>query len=104
MPLTHETSFHIAADHPSLIGHFPGRPIVPGVVLLDRVIAAAERWLNRPLHVASLPQAKFLAPLLPEQEAHIRLHLSNAELRFTLTRAGDPIAQGTFKLAAGERT
>ena len=31
-------SFRVGADHPALEGHFPGRPIVPGVVLLaDRV-------------------------------------------------------------------
>ncbi len=27
----------IPADHPSLPGHFPGRPIVPAVVILDEV-------------------------------------------------------------------
>src|SRR3546814_2617840 len=35
-------SFVIAADHPSLPGHFPGRPLVPGVVVLDRVLDAIE--------------------------------------------------------------
>ena len=31
--------FRIAADHPCLPGHFPGQPVVPGVVVLDRVLA-----------------------------------------------------------------
>ena len=34
--------FTVPHDHPSLPGHFPGRPVVPGVVLLDRVLAAIE--------------------------------------------------------------
>src|SRR3546814_5615986 len=32
----------IGDDHPALPGHFPGRPIVPGVVIVDRVLDAIE--------------------------------------------------------------
>jgi 3-hydroxyacyl-[acyl-carrier-protein] dehydratase len=95
----HEATLHIPATHAALAGHFPGRPIVPGVVLLDCVLAQAERWLQRPLSVSEMPQAKFLTPLLPEQEAQLQLRLVDTELRFTLMRGADPIAQGLFKLA-----
>jgi hypothetical protein len=36
-------SFRVEPDHPALDGHFPGRPVVPGVVLLDEVLAAVTR-------------------------------------------------------------
>jgi 3-hydroxymyristoyl/3-hydroxydecanoyl-(acyl carrier protein) dehydratase len=32
----------IASDHPALPGHFPGAPILPGVVLLDEILHALE--------------------------------------------------------------
>jgi 3-hydroxyacyl-[acyl-carrier-protein] dehydratase len=31
------------ADHPALAGHFPQRPIVPGVLLLDEALHAIEQ-------------------------------------------------------------
>ena len=99
MNSVHSTSVRIAANHPALPGHFPGRPIVPGVVLLDLVLMEAERWLRRPLRPSSLPNAKFTAPLLPEQDAELQLKLDGDELRFTLSRDGSPLAQGLFRIA-----
>src|ERR1044072_4448608 len=96
--VSYSTSIRIAANHPALPGHFPGRPIVPGVVLLDRVLLEAERWLQRSVHPASLPNAKFTAPLLPEQDAELQLKLERGELRFNLSRDGSAIAQGSFRI------
>ena len=53
--------FTIPADHPALPGHFPGHPVVPGVVLLDHAIHAIGAALDRPLHTWRLGSAKFLA-------------------------------------------
>lgn len=96
--VTYTTSVRIAASHPALPGHFPGRPIVPGVVLLDRVLAEAERWLRRSVRPSSLLNAKFTAPLLPEQDAELQIKLDGDELRFSFSRDGAPIAQGLFRM------
>lgn len=72
---------------------------MPGVVLLDCVLQEAERWLQRPLHVVALPNAKFTAPLLPDEAAELQLKLDAQELRFSLSRAGAAIAQGLFRIA-----
>jgi 3-hydroxyacyl-[acyl-carrier-protein] dehydratase len=92
----HRATVRIPADHPALPGHFPGRPIVPGVVLLQCVLDEAERWLGKKLSVGGLPQAKFSAPLLPEQDAELELRLTKNELRFSVTRNAQVVTQGLF--------
>lgn len=56
----------ISADHPSLPGHFPGTPIVPGVVILDEILAALTEW-REDSHVTAIRAVKFLAALKPQQ-------------------------------------
>lgn len=53
----------IDADHPCLAGHFPGNPIVPGVVLIDQVLASVRQEVSAPL--AAIPNLKFLHPVRP---------------------------------------
>jgi len=63
MPL--QSTFIIGADHPSLPGHFPGEPIVPGAVLLDYAIAHIEAGTQR--RVAAIVAAKFNHPVVAEK-------------------------------------
>jgi 3-hydroxymyristoyl/3-hydroxydecanoyl-(acyl carrier protein) dehydratase len=95
----HQTTFVIAADHPSLPGHFPGTPVVPGVVVLDQVLQASQRWQGREIEVRALKQVKFHSPLLPEQRADISLEIDGTTLTFRVTREDQPVAQGAFTLA-----
>jgi 3-hydroxyacyl-[acyl-carrier-protein] dehydratase len=85
--------FIIPADHPSLPGHFPGRPIVPGVVLLDRVIEAIEAG-HGPLPPLRLPQVKFLKPLLPGESASVELQGEAPRWRFRVLCGDELLASG----------
>jgi 3-hydroxyacyl-[acyl-carrier-protein] dehydratase len=79
--------FVIPHDHPSLAGHFPGRPIVPGVVVLDFAMAALLR--DRPGDLlASLDDVKFVAPVFPGAEICVSCNESLAD-RLTFTCAVD---------------
>ena len=85
--------FVVDRSHPSLPGHFPGRPIVPGVVLLDHVIEAIEA-AHGPLARLRLPQVKFLQPLLPGEPARIELDGAAPRWRFRVMRGDSLLASG----------
>ncbi len=84
-------SFTIDAEHPVLPGHFPGAPVVPGVVILDEVLAAIGAGPEAPRTIAWV---KFARPLLPGQRAEITWTRSAAYVRFTVTHAGHELARG----------
>lgn len=87
----------VAASHPSLPGHFPGQPVVPGVVLLEQVLCAAAR-AGVAAPVAALPLVKFIEPLLPAQPFTIRLRSDRpGRLRFECVREGRIIASGLLQ-------
>jgi 3-hydroxyacyl-[acyl-carrier-protein] dehydratase len=70
----------IRADHPTLPGHFPGAPLVPGVVILDEVLAALIKWRENS-QLTGIRTVKFLAPLRPEQPFTIFLSAENERAR-----------------------
>ncbi|SCB17346.1 AMP-binding protein [Cupriavidus alkaliphilus] len=97
--------FVIDAAHPAMAGHFPGHPIVPGVVLLDHAVLALGTALRRPLAVAQASMLKFLSPVRPGERVEV-LHQSEATadgaetIRFTLRSAGRDVASGTLQVRA----
>jgi 3-hydroxymyristoyl/3-hydroxydecanoyl-(acyl carrier protein) dehydratase len=88
-------AFRVGADHPSLPGHFPGSPLVPGVMLLEQVALALREWRGQRL--ARVIDAKFVAPLLPEQDAQITLSEANGRVRFEIRRDEDLLARGSIE-------
>lgn len=89
--------FAIAPDHPCLPGHFPGHPLVPGVIVLDQVLAAIER-AHGPLGALRLPQVKFVQPLLPGEAAEVVLEGAAPRWRFRVLRGDALIASGEVAL------
>lgn len=89
---SYHTVFRIAPDHPSLPGHFPGYPLVPGVVLLEQVALALRAWRNQRL--ARVVEAKFIVPLLPAEQAELSLLENGTRVRFEIRRGEVLLARG----------
>lgn len=91
-----EHTFTIAADHPALPGHFPGNPIVPGVVLLDEIAVALQR-LQPGIRPTGLPNVKFLSPLRPNETCTVRFSTGrNGTIQFQCTVDDRAVASGSF--------
>ena len=92
-----ETALEVAASHPAFQGHFPGHPILPGVVLLAEAIAAVEAATARPASRWSLDQAKFLAPVAPGARlAIVQTPLASGAVRFEIREGERTVATGTL--------
>lgn len=91
----------IAADHPAYAGHFPGRPILPGVVLLDEALLALAALQGRAAAAAQIKSAKFLSPVLPGENLRLD-YLSTAAgvFRFELKAAERVVASGVLAFTA----
>jgi len=96
MPMA-TSMFLIGPAHPCLPGHFPGGPVVPGVVLLDEVLAALGATGVQPPLKMGLPQVKFREPLLPGQVASIELQLAPGQARFSVRRGETLLASGLLQ-------
>jgi 3-hydroxyacyl-[acyl-carrier-protein] dehydratase len=89
------THWTVPPDHPALAGHFPGTPILPGVVLLDMALQTIANANGITLDQCAISSVKFLSPAKPGDVLLIEhVVLDSGTIRFE-------IAVGTRKVASG---
>ena len=93
-----ESDFRVPASHPTLPGHFPGRPIVPGVLLLDHVIETLQQATGESVDVVR--EVKFRSALQPDEEAHVVCERDgrHAAFRVSVQRGPDVVTVATGDL------
>ena len=97
---------HVPHDHPAFAGHFPGQPLLPGVVLLGEALEVLLR--EAPASVGTQPRVnavKFLAPVRPGADLDV-CWSPGARVRFEVWRhaEGDPpqgVLAATGQVEAG---
>jgi 3-hydroxymyristoyl/3-hydroxydecanoyl-(acyl carrier protein) dehydratase len=92
-----QTLLEIPADHPAFAGHFPGTPIVPGVVLLDEVIHTIVSNTGLAATAWQISAVKFLSPLkLGEIVTIEHEQLVNGTIKFEVLKDSRQIVSGSL--------
>ncbi|MBI5238865.1 MAG: 3-hydroxyacyl-ACP dehydratase FabZ [Elusimicrobia bacterium] len=93
----------VTADEPFFVGHFPGHPVMPGVLIMESMAqTAAAMVLSRPdfagklAYFMGIDEAKFRLPVLPGSV--LRMHLEAQRVGRIGKFRGDAYVDG--KLAA----
>jgi 3-hydroxyacyl-[acyl-carrier-protein] dehydratase len=93
-------ALHIAADHPSFAGHFPGFPVLPGAVLLDETLRAIERARGIDLTAWQISSAKFLDGVRPGDSLVLEHDApSTGLIRFAIHAGKRKVVSGTLSTA-----
>lgn len=93
----------IPADHPALAGHFPGRPIVPGVVWLELAGEAATSAFGGREGPRRWQRVRFLRAMGPDEELELAIEGDATAFSFRLTTpAGELVASGQCRRGALE--
>lgn len=87
-------------DSPWVAGHFPGLPIIPGVVMLRTLSVLTEQYWG--MRIDRIQRLKFNAPVSPGDELYITLRRKDERLDVLLSRDQDgrePTCKGICRLA-----
>ena len=86
-------------------GHFPGAPVMPGVLLMEGLAQAAGIWLLKDapdprrleVHVVGIDEAKFRRPAVPGDQ--LRLEINVLHRRGALCRVRGEVKSGGHRVA-----
>lgn len=99
-----ELAFTVDPDLFQLQGHFPGKPVLPGVAQIDWAVRFARRYLGMEGDIIRLGQLKFSALILGGSEVRLRLdwRRETHRLHFSYHMGEETCSSGFFELAAQE--
>ncbi|NEV63478.1 hypothetical protein [Thiorhodococcus minor] len=99
--MTQQARIRIPPGHPAFAGHFPSRPILPGVVLLQEAARhIADGLVLDAEPVWGLNRVKFFQPALPGDQLDLSWSTTETgDIRFRIERTGEVLAEGVLRSA-----
>jgi UDP-N-acetylglucosamine acyltransferase len=98
-------SKNVSGTEDFFVGHFPGQPVMPGVLLMESLAQAAGIWLLKTapdpreveIRVVGIDEAKFRRPVVPGD--HLRLEVQLVHRRGDLCRFRGEVRVGEARAA-----
>jgi 3-hydroxyacyl-[acyl-carrier-protein] dehydratase len=91
----------VPSAHPAYAGHFPGRPILPGALLLDEALHALAEHEGIPRATCSVKSAKFPSPVRPGEALELRYAATpSGDFRFEVFAGGRAVVTGVVAFPA----
>lgn len=96
--MNREVQITVPLEHPCYAGHFPGNPVVPGVLLLELVLEALTRRAPREVR-----HVKFHRAVKPGESFTLRYAEVGRQLSFRCMDGERLLAEGSllFDVSAG---
>ena len=90
----------ISPLHPAFAGHFPGTPIVPGVVLLDEALHALA-GAGAESTTCEIAAAKFHSPVRPGETLTLEHQIcADGSIQFVIRTVDRTVASGRVTVTA----
>ena len=92
----------VPREHPSFAGHFPGHPILPGVLLLAEAMAAIEAATATTARDWTVENAKFAGAVGPGARLSLAHHVQESgRVKFEIRDAQRLVASGVLARSEG---
>lgn len=105
---------NITVNEPQFAGHFPGRPIMPGVLMIEAMaqvgacaLLCEEKYKNRLAYLAGVDHCRFKRLVVPGEILQITTELSNirgsiGKGKGRITVADEMVCGGEFLFALAD--
>lgn len=95
--LPHTVDVELNPEHEIYQGHFPGKPVAPGVCLVQMVKETLETILSQALFMENCSNIKFTAVLNPFEHPHVKIVIDHKKTENDFNEISASVSDGEIK-------